>query len=54
MMLTAPELLVPSMFGMEDSVPKPEAGIHAFGLVIFQVDLEYRPMLYILCPGPHG
>ena len=33
----SPELLIPSWFGMKDSVPTPEADIYAFGLVIFQV-----------------
>ena len=33
----SPELLVPSRFDMEDSLPTPEADIYAFGLVIFQV-----------------
>ena len=33
----SPELLVPSKFGMEFSVPTPESDIYAFGLVIFQV-----------------
>jgi hypothetical protein len=37
MMFMSPELLVPSKFGMKDSVPTPEADIYAFGLVIFQV-----------------
>lgn len=34
----APELLVPSKFGVKDSVPTKEADIYAFGLVIFQVN----------------
>ena len=33
----SPELLVPSNFGMDNSLPTPEADIYAFGLVIFQV-----------------
>jgi hypothetical protein len=33
----SPELLMPSKFGMKDSVPTPEADIYALGLVIFQV-----------------
>ena len=36
-MFMSPELLVPSMFGMKDSQPTPEADIYAFGLVVFQV-----------------
>ena len=44
----SPELLVPSNFGMEDSIPTPEGDIYAFGMVIFQVreqDLGYRPFI---------
>ena len=44
----SPELLVPSKFGMKDSIPTPEADVYAFGLVTFQVcdlDLGYRPVL---------
>jgi len=37
MIFMSPELLVPSKFSMEDSLPTPEADIYAFGLVIFQV-----------------
>ena len=33
----SPELLMPSKFGMEDSVPTPEADVYAFGMVILQV-----------------
>ena len=33
----APELLVPSKFGMMDSLPTRESDIYAFGCVIFQV-----------------
>ena len=33
----SPELLVPSMFGIKNSIPNPEADIYAFGLVILQV-----------------
>ena len=46
----SPELLVPSMFGLEDSLPTPQADIYAFGLVMFQVcerDHKYRPSAYI-------
>ena len=32
-----PELLVPSMFGVDNPIPTPEADIYAFGLVISQV-----------------
>lgn len=34
----SPELLVPSKFGLEDSVPTMEADVYALGLVIFQVN----------------
>ena len=37
MMFIAPELLIPSKFGMKDSAPTPEGDIYAFGMVIFQV-----------------
>ena len=40
----SPELLVPSKFGIENSIPTKGADIYAFGLVIFQVcaqDLGY-------------
>jgi len=50
MTFMSPELLVPPMFGFEDSIPTPEADIYAFGLVIFQVcerDGRYRPFTYI-------
>jgi len=33
----APELLVPSKFGLKGSIHTPETDIYAFGLVIFQV-----------------
>ena len=33
----SPELLVPSMFGIKNPIPTPEADIYAFGLVILQV-----------------
>ena len=52
----SPELLMPSMFGMKDSLPTPEGDIYAFGLVTFQVceqDLGYRLFFYT-CPGPYG
>ena len=37
MAFMSPELLVPSKFGMIDSVPTSEGDIYAFGMVIFQV-----------------
>ena len=33
----SPEILVPSKFGMRDSIPTSEADVYAFGLVTFQV-----------------
>ena len=33
----SPERLVPSKFGMKNSISTPEADIYAFGLVIFHV-----------------
>jgi len=33
----SPELLVPSKFDLQDSIPTSEADIYAFGLVTFQV-----------------
>jgi len=33
----SPELLVPSKFGMDDSLPTTAADVYAFGLLIFQV-----------------
>ena len=51
MTFMSPELLVPSSFGMQDSVPTPEADVYAFGLVIFQVceqDREHRPSAYVV------
>ena len=47
----SPELLVPSKFGMKDSIPTPEGDIYAFGLVTFQVceqDLGYRLFFYFV------
>ena len=47
----APELLVPSKFGFEDSFPTPQADIYAFGLVIFEVSglgRECKPLLKLL------
>jgi len=37
----SPELLVPSKFGMDNSLPTPEADVYAFGLVILQVCEQY-------------
>ena len=51
MAFMSPELLVPSRFGIQDSIPTPEADVYAFGLVMFQVceqDREYRHFAYIL------
>jgi len=51
MMFMSPELLVPPMFGFEDSIPTPEADIYAFGLVVFQVCERgggYRSFAYIV------
>ena len=51
MTFMSPELFVPSGFGIQDSVPTPEADVYAFGLVIFQVceqDREYRPLAYVV------
>ena len=48
-MFMSPELLVPSKFGFNDSVPTPEADIYAFGLVIYQVcdqDRSYLSFTY--------
>ena len=50
MAFMSPELLVPSRFGIQDSVPTPQADIYAFGLVMFQVceqDREYGSFAYI-------
>ena len=52
----SPELLVPSKFGMKDSVPTSEGDIYAFGLVIFQVceqDFGNWPFSSLLCPGTY-
>ena len=49
MTFMSPELLVPSRYGMKDSVPTQEADIYAFGLVIFQVreqDLGCRQFFF--------
>ena len=45
----SPELLVPSKFGIKNSIPTPEGDVYAFGLVTFQVceqDLGYRLFFY--------
>lgn len=45
----SPELLLSPGFGIQDSVPTPEADVYALGLVIFQVcewDREYQPFAY--------
>ena len=50
MTFMSPELLVPSAFGLQDSVPTPEADVYAFGLLIFQVceqDRGHRPFSHI-------
>ena len=56
LMFMSPELLMPTVLGMKDGVPTPEADIYAFGLVIFQVcKLDWRIDRFILlCPGPYG
>ena len=44
----SPELLVPSKFGMKDSIPTSQADVYAFALVTFQVcepDLDCRSFL---------
>jgi len=38
----SPELLVPSKFGMSDSLPTAAADVYAFGLLVFQVCGQYR------------
>ena len=52
----APELLVPSKFGANDSLPTTEADIYVFGIVIFQVHEQYfqkwEAKILILYPGP--
>jgi len=55
MTFMSPELLVPSRFGLKDSMPTSEADIYAFGLVIFQVCAN-RIMGVghcLCCPGPY-
>ena len=41
----SPELLMPSVFGLKDQIPTPEADIYAFGLVILQVCDKYHGCL---------
>ena len=41
----SPELLVPSMFNLNDSIPSQEADIYAFGLVIFLVSEKHHGCL---------
>ena len=51
----SPELLLPSKFGMKDSIPTPEADIYAFGLVTFQAheqDFDCR-LFFLFRPGPY-
>ena len=43
----SPELLLPSMFGIKNSIPNPEADIYAFGLVIFQVCWSHRGFILL-------
>ena len=45
MTFMSPELLVPSGFGLQDSIPTPEADVYAFGLLIFQVCEQNRGYL---------
>ena len=57
MYFMAPELLAPSSYGLNKSVPIREADIYAFGLVIFQVTALYRHDLLAFLdvqPGPDG
>jgi len=53
----APELLVPSIFGLEKSTPTKEADIYAVAMVIYQVRTARSPARthidsYVV--GPHG
>ncbi|KAF9641863.1 kinase-like protein, partial [Thelephora ganbajun] len=43
----SPELLMPSHFGIKDSVPTPQADVYAFGLVIYQVLTGELPFRHI-------
>lgn len=42
---TAPELLLPTRFGLEKGVPSKEADIYALGMTIYQVLAGKRPFL---------
>ena len=46
-----PELLMPSLFGVKNPTPTPEADIYAFGLVTFQVCEEHGGYLLSAYPG---
>ena len=46
-MFMPPELLIPSIFGVKNPVPTPEADIYAFSLVIFQVREEHGGYLLL-------
>ena len=41
----APELLLPSKFGLYKCIPSKEADIYAIGMVIYQVRVAQRPAL---------
>jgi len=41
----APELLLPTKFGLEKGVPSKEADVYAFGMTIYQVLSGKRPFL---------
>ena len=43
----APELLVPSIFGVKNAFPTPEADVYAYGLVILQVCEEHGGYLLL-------
>ena len=45
MVFMAPELLVPSKYGIKDPIPTPEADTYAFGLVVYQVCKQDRGYL---------
>ena len=55
-MFMAPELLAPSEFGLETSIPTQEGDIYAFGLVTLQVMASYCGHLVFLndLSGPYG
>ena len=53
----APELLVPSRFGLEKSTPTKEADIYATAMVIYQVRTTQSPArthVDYYVAGPHG